>query len=290
MTPEPPRLLKVGCGSHWHPKWTNIDLASASPEVQQCDLRRGIPFGAESFDAVYHSHVLEHLAPRDGRALLRECWRVLRPGGVLRIAVPDLETIAKEYLGAVQRVEQGQDEAKADLHWMRLELLDQLTRVRSGGEMASYVRDPKTPNPDFIHSRLGEEYNLICHNSHRKAVKKKRGLLRKLGRECGRARIWIAKAAIYALTGRAGVRAWDDGIFRQSGEVHRWMYDRISLKELLVDVGFEQVIPRAADDSVIPDFGSYQLDVVQNMTRKPDSLFVEASKPAQAASSSARAA
>ena len=99
MTPEPPRLLNVGCGSHWHPKWTNIDLASASPEVQQCDLRRGIPFGAESFDAVYHSHVLEHLAPRDGRALLRECWRVLRPGGVLL----DLRPIAVQI--PVERVD-----------------------------------------------------------------------------------------------------------------------------------------------------------------------------------------
>jgi predicted SAM-dependent methyltransferase len=51
-----------------------------------------LPFAAESVTLIYSEHMLEHLPAHTGARVLREAYRVLAPGGVLRIATPDLET------------------------------------------------------------------------------------------------------------------------------------------------------------------------------------------------------
>ena len=67
--------------------------------------------------------------------------------------------------------------------------------------------------------------------------------------------------------------------FRASGEVHKWMYDRYSLSVLLNQAGFHQFKVCACNESQIPAFNSYLLDINADGTiRKPDSLFVEARK------------
>jgi SAM-dependent methyltransferase len=65
--------------------------------LRYLDLTRPLPFGDATFDAAFGSHVLEHLTPAEAEALLAELHRVLRPGGVLRIAVPDLDRVIAEY-------------------------------------------------------------------------------------------------------------------------------------------------------------------------------------------------
>jgi ubiquinone/menaquinone biosynthesis C-methylase UbiE len=62
------------------------------------DLSKGIPFDSNSVDAVYHSHMLPHLDRDVAEDLLREVVRVLKPGGIQRIVVPDLETRCQDYL------------------------------------------------------------------------------------------------------------------------------------------------------------------------------------------------
>lgn len=62
------------------------------------DVRKPLPFPAERFVAVYASHLLEHLYHDEAKRLLRECFRVLRPGGVLRMVVPDLRVAVVDYL------------------------------------------------------------------------------------------------------------------------------------------------------------------------------------------------
>ena len=68
-------------------------------------------------------------------------------------------------------------------------------------------------------------------------------------------------------------------MFRESGEIHRWMYDRFSLQRLLNQAGFVEVKVCNADVSSIPAFNSYELDMLDNKVRKPDSLYIEAVKP-----------
>jgi predicted SAM-dependent methyltransferase len=58
-----------------------------------------LPFPDGSAAAIYASHVLEHLYFEEGRQLIRESFRVLSGGGLLRIVVPDLNAIVREYLG-----------------------------------------------------------------------------------------------------------------------------------------------------------------------------------------------
>lgn len=62
------------------------------------NLRNGIPFATESVCVVYHSHVLEHLERSAAVQFMSEVRRVLVKGGIHRVVVPDLETLAREYL------------------------------------------------------------------------------------------------------------------------------------------------------------------------------------------------
>jgi SAM-dependent methyltransferase len=66
------------------------------------DLTRGIPLPDESADVVYHSHVLEHIDREAVPAFQAELRRVLKPGGVQRIVVPDLEILARRYLASLE--------------------------------------------------------------------------------------------------------------------------------------------------------------------------------------------
>ena len=63
------------------------------------DLAKPLPFRAGMFQAVYSSHTLEHLYLEEAQRLLRDCYRVLAPGGVARMVVPDLKAQVQDYLG-----------------------------------------------------------------------------------------------------------------------------------------------------------------------------------------------
>lgn len=66
--------------------------------VLRLDLRKQLPFPEQRFGAVYSSHTFEHLFQDEALALARECYRVLRSGGVCRIVVPDLAAAIQKYL------------------------------------------------------------------------------------------------------------------------------------------------------------------------------------------------
>ncbi|MHB8411006.1 MAG: class I SAM-dependent methyltransferase [Candidatus Acidiferrales bacterium] len=63
------------------------------------DVRKPLPFPANSAEVIYSSHLLEHLYFEEAGELVCECFRVLTAGGVLRMVVPDLRAIVREYLG-----------------------------------------------------------------------------------------------------------------------------------------------------------------------------------------------
>src|SRR3954454_1180269 len=91
------KYLNVGCGNKFHKDWTNIDMKSGSPYVIAYNLIKGLPFDNNSFQVVYHSQVLEHIPKENAAGFIKECFRVLEPGGIIRIVLPDLENIVKEY-------------------------------------------------------------------------------------------------------------------------------------------------------------------------------------------------
>src|SRR5438105_2551875 len=81
--------LHLGCGSNRKAGWVNIDLFNAAADLQ-LDLREALPFADASVSEIYSEHVLGHFDYRpDARHLLAESHRVLEPGGVFNIGVPD---------------------------------------------------------------------------------------------------------------------------------------------------------------------------------------------------------
>lgn len=244
-------LINLGCGNTYHSDWVNIDFSPRQPDLLGYDLCREIPFPDETFMVVYHSHLLEHLPKKMALPFLKECFRVLRPGGVLRLAVPDMEGIARAYLKTLDDLERDEADAESRHAWMMVEMVDQLSRHISGGEMMAFWQQTSIPAQDFVLSRLGAE-----------------------------ARLAIASAQATAPQSDSTERtALEIGTFRRSGECHLWMYDRFSLRQLLQGAGFEDIRSTAASVSAIPDFARYGLDVEPDgNTRKPDSLFMEARK------------
>jgi predicted SAM-dependent methyltransferase len=83
------RKLHIGCGVHVLAGWLNTDFVR-SRDVLYLDATRPLPFGNAQFDYVYSEHMIEHITFAEGQRLLKECWRILKPGGRLRIATPDL--------------------------------------------------------------------------------------------------------------------------------------------------------------------------------------------------------
>jgi predicted SAM-dependent methyltransferase len=95
------RKLQLGAGGHPREDWLNTDLHDygRQAELVYLDVRKPFPLPDASFDFVYSEHMLEHLSYAEGQRCLRECLRVLRAGGTIRIATPSLERIAGLYDG-----------------------------------------------------------------------------------------------------------------------------------------------------------------------------------------------
>jgi predicted SAM-dependent methyltransferase len=92
-----PLLLHLGCGSELKLGWINVDLWPVNADLHW-DLRMGIPFPTDCADGVFHEHVLEHIPKPAGLKFLQECFRVLKPTGVLRVVVPNAGNALRGYV------------------------------------------------------------------------------------------------------------------------------------------------------------------------------------------------
>lgn len=247
-------LLNLACGGQAHPDWTNVDYfpprvrynvalagpllraleegrasyrAASGATVRIADLRKGIPFPDASFDVVYHSNFLEHLERPAAQRFLAECRRVLRPGGIMRVVVPDLEEKARAYLTALDDVRAGAPGAGPLHEFAVLDLIDQMVRTRSGGELGPWLnagwperREPPTRTPP---PKPGDDG--------------RRSLRYRLGKRL------------------IGTPAAD-----RTGELHRWMYDAESLARELAGAGFARPAFMSYDESSIEHWDRYRLD------------------------------
>lgn len=97
------RDLRLHLGSAWQPKegWFNVDLAG-HPVDLAWNLAHGLPFPDGSAGAIFHEHLLEHLTLEAAAKLIEESHRVLSPGGIMRIAVPDAGRYLNSYANGGQ--------------------------------------------------------------------------------------------------------------------------------------------------------------------------------------------
>jgi putative methyltransferase (TIGR04325 family) len=218
------RNINLGCGNRYLPDWLNIDFAAHPPFVLGWNLTNGIPLPDAFADAVYHSNLIEHFTPNDALAFLKECVRVLKPGGILRIAAPDLEGAVRSYLACLEGARSGEATWQARYDWAVIELIDQLVRHQSGGEMLRYWSMKDIPTEDYILERVGTEYI-----SARKHILQQQ------------------PATVY----NQKPRPLEVGRFRLGGEVHQWMYDTYSLKKLMAEAGVIDIAVCAYAESSI---------------------------------------
>lgn len=266
-------LLNLGCGTHFHPQWTNVDLASTAPEVQAYNILKGVPFQPNTFDAVYHSHVLEHLEYSAAEEMIRECYRVLKSGGIIRVVIPDLAYLCRRYLQALDELYANPENPVLVEHhqWSLISLLDQMVRTRSGGEVVRFLSQPHLVDKQYI----SESTNLISELENQ--IYSKRSLGSRLRRLTPRkiSRL-LRKRLLETVLGSA----YREVQFRQLGEVHKWMYDDMALRQMLLKTGFVNVQLMTASTSSIQQWNDYRLDQTPDgAPRKPNSLFMEASKP-----------
>ena len=249
------------------------------------NLLNGIPFKDETFDFVYHSHVIEHFSKESAPKFLMECYRVLKQNGVIRIAFPDLEQIVYHYTRLLKELKGGNMLYESDYDWIMLELYDQTVRNVSGGEMFKYFISETIPNEKFLLERCGIEVkNLInagkevyLNNTNRSNYKKKLSTINVLK--------YLRKSILKSIheinkkiLGEKN-SALQIGKFRLGGEIHQWMYDSFSLSRLLKEIGFKNIIIRDAFTSYLDCWQKYNLDTEPDGTiYKPDSNYIEALK------------
>ncbi len=185
--------------------------------IKVWNLAKGIPFDNDSVDAVYHSHLLEHLDWPVAELFLLECKRVLKPGGVLRIVVPDLEILCSKYLEHI--ADSVNNKTEAELHESYIaSIMEQSVRKEA------YGTSQQRPLRRFVENRLL-------------------------------------------------------GDARKRGETHQWMYDRISLKQKLLKLGYKTVLEHDYHTSNVPNWNKYKLDLdTGGHQYKPDSLYMEGIK------------
>lgn len=95
--------LHIGCGPNVLEGWVNIDSVARAPGVRTDVDVLAMPFTDASVDHILAEHVFEHFAFAEEERLWRECARVLRPGGLLEIEVPDFEWVCQAFLAGEDR-------------------------------------------------------------------------------------------------------------------------------------------------------------------------------------------
>jgi glycosyltransferase involved in cell wall biosynthesis/predicted SAM-dependent methyltransferase/polysaccharide pyruvyl transferase WcaK-like protein len=89
------RKLHLGAGPNVLDGWFNTDISPEHKGVYALDVTERLPFDDKSIDYILSEHLVEHLTYKDGLDMFRECFRILKPGGIIRVATPDLEILIK---------------------------------------------------------------------------------------------------------------------------------------------------------------------------------------------------
>lgn len=115
--------LNLGSGSVLLEGWINIDILPVADF--QHDLTKPLPYANNSVGFIYSEHFIEHIEYHQAQSLLKECFRVLKKGGVLRIATPDLDYVMEKYQGNWEKQE-----------WLKH---DDYRFIKSRGRMINYA-------------------------------------------------------------------------------------------------------------------------------------------------------
>ena len=89
------RKLQLAASNNLLPGWLNTDIFPNHDSVVYLDARKHFPFDDNTFDCIMAEHMIEHIEYRAAQVMLQECLRVLKSGGRVRIATPDLQVLLR---------------------------------------------------------------------------------------------------------------------------------------------------------------------------------------------------
>lgn len=223
------------------------------------DIRRGLPFADGEFGAAFVPHVIEHVSRDQASALASELHRVLAPGAILRLTTNDLERAAQQYVALVARAADSPDpETLLHYDWAVFELIDQITRDTTGGEMLKAFR-----RGEYDETQVRERFGAVFSGLARPAL---------------RPRADRAPELAYGALRRLKRRAVG-GDVRRTLESTQWMWDRVSFGRLLTGAGFVEYRLVSAAESSIPGWEEYDFDRTSDGGPTEPSIYVEARKP-----------
>lgn len=82
--------LQLGSGENFMEEWLNTDILPLDIRVLFLDVTHRFPFRDNTFNYIYSEHMVEHIPYEKGYSAFKECYRILKPGGIIRIATPDI--------------------------------------------------------------------------------------------------------------------------------------------------------------------------------------------------------
>jgi hypothetical protein len=284
------KYLNLACGASYikGDDWINIDFISNDDGVIAHDLLEPLPFEAAAFDLVYSSHFLEHIPRPLVQGFLSECKRVLKPGGLIRLVLPDSEEMFSAYLAL--RRQGSHDKA----NFLIIEIADQCVRAMPGGELGSFYehirRMPEGKLRDdwaeFVFKRHGEiipkaSSDRIAHPAENASSScgVPVALIRRIANK-----IKKFPSSFKRQLHNAGIQLLDPAFLRQNvsmasiGEKHQWLWDYIQLKEQLESCGFSGVKRETHLSSKFELFPFYPLDAYKSghPRKGRESMYVEA--------------
>ncbi|WP_024334601.1 class I SAM-dependent methyltransferase [Desulfotignum balticum] len=153
------KKINLACGNIFvaSDEWINLDYSPADPEVQRVDLLERLPIDSGSAAAVYSSHFIEHIPYDHVPLFLTECLRVLEPNGILRLVLPDFESMCRTYLA----LRDNSEHQKAN--FLVVEMIDQCVRKEPGGQLGRLYQNFRKNSLEesdmiaFVLDRTGED-------------------------------------------------------------------------------------------------------------------------------------
>ena len=272
--------INLACGSTFvtGDGWINLDYTPSGRAIRRADLLGCLPLQDGCAELVYSSHFVEHIPYSLVPRFFSECRRILAPGGLLRLVLPDLENICRTYLECRQR---GEHE-KAD--FVVLELLDQCVRSTPGGQLLEKYQTLKcapyehSELIDFVRERTGGDLLLVneVHNSN-SSSQRFSGLCNKIKSRIERT--WV-EAVLNLLPSTFRIQNTSVACV---GERHHWIWDYEQLYIALEQAGFESISRCDASVSRYEGFPFEPLDLNSNgQPRKgAESMYIEAINPAE---------
>ncbi len=271
------KFLNVACGDTFieDDSWINVDFTSHSPIVKKANILDGLPYEDNTFDVVYSSHFIEHIPVDKIELFFDDVYRILKPGGLIRLVTPDLEFLNNEYKINYDK------KAFKKANFITSLTLDQCVRSVSGGklkkDMDNFYNSNDTEMINYIKLLIGPDAFEYVDSNDISFIEKVLIKVKKDPKFIFNI-LFMIRVKIFSFFLPKSFRELN--LSNASiGEKHMWLYDFNSLSELLKNSSYIDITRTNFNESNYYNYIFSKLDIKNSLPRKGiHQLFVEALK------------